>query len=124
VLALGESGAMKRFAKLAFLFACKYIGIFWLFRRLNRSGVRILCYHGFAVAPDQSRFRPKLFMDPAVFRKRMQWLGRAGFQVISLDAAVDALRSGRTLRDAVVITMDDGLYGSFLHGIPIAREFG
>jgi len=115
---------MKRLAKLGCLSACKYLGIFWLFRRLNRNGIRILCYHGLAVASDQSRFRPKLFMASATFRKRMAWLRRHGYRVISLDEAVDALRQGKATRDAVVITMDDGFYGSFLYGIPIAMEFG
>lgn len=112
-----------RSLKLLFLVCCKCVGIFWVFRCINRRGIRILCYHGFALSDAQTNFRPKLFMDPATFRRRMEWLKRAGYRVISLGDAVDAMRRRAMPKDAAVITMDDGLYGCFVHGVPIAQEF-
>lgn len=101
--------------KQAVLHLSKALGLFRLSRRLTRRGLRILCYHGFAVE-DESLFRPKLFMSRALVEKRMLHLKEAGYPVLPLGEAVDRLER-RDLPDAcTVITIDDGWAGTFEYG--------
>ena len=64
---------MMRSLKRLFCLASKALGLFYLSRRLTKNGLRILCYHGFALT-DESEFRPGLFLRPAEFERRMQFL--------------------------------------------------
>ena len=113
----------KRYLKLAFLLFAKFSGMFWLARLFSRQSLRILCYHGFSLS-DEHEFRPKLFMKPEDFERRMEWLRRHGFPVIALDQGVAALKRGGLPRDAVVITMDDGFVGVRIRALPVLRKFG
>ncbi|RZJ11792.1 MAG: hypothetical protein EOP39_05325 [Rubrivivax sp.] len=111
--------------KLAFLFACKYLGAFAVARRLTRGSLKILCYHGFALH-DEALFRPKLFMSSATFADRMARLSRMGMRVLPLHEAVRSMYEGRLPPHALAITIDDGfgttpaLAASVLsrHGLP------
>lgn len=113
--------AMRDSAKRGFLFVCKWLGLFQVARFLTRRGLRILCYHGFALS-DEDQFRPKLFMRPEIFRKRMQYLSTHAYPVLSLDHACEGLASGRLPDDAIVITIDDGFHSVFRCASPILRE--
>ena len=96
---------------LAGFWLCKMLGLFDLARRLTRSQLRILCYHGFALA-DEVRFRESLFISPARFERRMRYLRRHGFRVLPLDEAHRRLREGTLPADAVAITIDDGFHST------------
>jgi peptidoglycan/xylan/chitin deacetylase (PgdA/CDA1 family) len=101
----------------------KSLGLFAVSRRIYRKRLNILCYHGFSVA-DEHAFRPKLFMTAATFARRLDFLAREGYAVVTLDEALHRLARGQSnLRD-VVITIDDG-FGSVL-GIaaPLLRAHG
>lgn len=89
----------------------KWLGLFALARRMTRKGLRILCYHGFALS-DEAQFLPELFMSPESFRERLAYLKRAGFPVLPLQEAVDRLRQRSLPYCATVITIDDGFYGT------------
>ena len=112
-----------RSLKLTVLLAAKLTGLFWLAGLFSRQSLRILCYHGFSFA-DEHEFRPKLFMKPEDFERRMEWLRRRGFHVIALEDGVAALKRGVLPRDVVVITMDDGFVGVRERAAPILRKFG
>ena len=94
---------MLKVIKITILFVLKCLGIFWLARKLNRGNTSVLCYHGFAYK-DEYKFRPKLFMRPESFAKRMTWLKNSPYQVISLSEAINKQHDG----NCVVLTMDDG----------------
>ncbi len=112
-----------RSAKLTLLFACKLVGLFYLARRLTRNRLKILCYHGFELQ-DESAFRPKLFIKPARFERRLRTIKRLGFNVLSLDEAIERLYSGMLPEDALVITVDDGFH-SFSHiAVPCLKRYG
>ena len=112
---------LTRFIKLAFLYACKFMGLFILFRAFNRQAVRILCYHGFAIDSRQSEFRPKLFFPAAAFQQRMEWLKRHRYNIVPLSEAVERLSTGEIAPDTVAITLDDGLYSVLTCGVPILK---
>jgi len=103
--------------------ACKWAGGFHLARRLTRRGLRILAYHGFAEG-DEIEFLPLLFMDPAVFRRRMEYLVRHGYPVLPLGEAVERLKSGSLPAAAAVITFDDGFDSIRKMAVPVLRELG
>ncbi len=87
------------------------LGLFDLARRVTRSQLRVLCYHGFAL-DDEVRFRESLFISRARFERRMRYLRRHGFRVLPLDEAHRRLRDGTLPADAVAITIDDGFHST------------
>ncbi len=109
--------------KRLFLHGVRLGGGFQLARYLTRRGVRILCYHGIAVA-DEHIFRPALFMSERRFRSRMETIRRRGHPVIDLASALDGLASGTLPDGAVVLTFDDGWYGTWNRALPVLEEFG
>jgi peptidoglycan/xylan/chitin deacetylase (PgdA/CDA1 family) len=106
------------------LWALKICGGFYVARRCNRGRVRILCYHGVWIADDQFG-GDQMFIRPQTFEARLRLLDRLQFGVISLDDAVEGLRGRKALpNDAVVITIDDGWFGTFAHMVPALHEHG
>src|SRR5437868_9948535 len=103
------------------LYLAKYLGLFRLARRLTGCGLRIICYHGFAVA-EEYKYRSTLFVREEFFRKRVEYLKRERYPILPLRDALDALAAGRLPRCATVITMDDGWRGVYTVGLPIIRE--
>src|SRR5882724_11876920 len=84
----------------------KFFGLFRIARYITRNGLRIICYHGFAVA-EEYKFRGRLFIRKELFRHRIEYLQRKRFPILSLSAAVNALDQDRLPPCATVITMDD-----------------
>ena len=113
---------MKRRIKLSLYHACKWLGLFSLAAILTRRGLRILCYHGFALS-DESAFRPKLFIKPETFQRRMRDLQKRGYTVLPLGDAIKALATSQIPARAVVITIDDGFYSVFRSAWPILKEY-
>lgn len=109
--------------KLILLRLARAAGLFALARRLTADKLRILAYHGGSVA-DEHEFKPGLFMTPATFRARLESLVRGGYPVLGLDEAL-ARRQARTLPSrAVVITIDDGWYGTARDMFPALKAAG
>jgi peptidoglycan/xylan/chitin deacetylase (PgdA/CDA1 family) len=114
---------MRR-VKLLLLRVARALGGFALARRLTRRGVRILCYHGTWRAADGYP-GDAMFIGKETFRRRLQTIRRLGYPVVSLSEAVRALRGGAAVPDgAVVITIDDGWYGTYADMLPALREHG
>lgn len=90
---------------------------------LRGNRLPILCYHGFSVS-DEHRFRPALFITPAVFERRLRWLKDRGFHVIPLAEAVDRLSSGQVDQRHLVITIDDGFCSVGTIGWPLLKRYG
>jgi SAM-dependent methyltransferase/peptidoglycan/xylan/chitin deacetylase (PgdA/CDA1 family) len=104
------------------LIAAKYLGLFHIARYVTRNGLRIICYHGFAVA-DEYKFRSRLFIRGELFRRRIEYLRRKRYPILPLGEAVQALGEGRLPPCATVVTMDDGWRGVYSVGLPLIREF-
>ena len=90
---------------------------------LDLAGPRalsVLAYHRVLPRPD-----PLLPGEPdaAEFEARMRWV-RANFNVLPLDAAVQALREDRLPRRALCITFDDGYADNHGIALPILRRLG
>ena len=88
--------------------------------RVLKPAIPILMYHQISPGPSPA-FR-KYSVTVKAFAAQMQWLARAGYVPISLDALI-ACRSGRgtlPLRP-VVITFDDGFRDCAEHAVPILK---
>jgi peptidoglycan/xylan/chitin deacetylase (PgdA/CDA1 family) len=83
----------------------------------------VLCYHGFSFK-DEHLFRPKLFMSPDLFERRMRWLKKAGYTSIVASEALDRARAGKLRNTELVITIDDGFHGVSALAFPILQRFG
>lgn len=118
---LSRIGAMKRRLLLLILRIAKLAGLFALARRLTAGDLRILCYHGAALR-DEHRFSPGLFMSAQTFAARMRFLAQNGYPVIGLEAALAGLPNGEWPRNATVITIDDGWYGTYREMAPVLQE--
>ena len=106
--------ALKR----AFYRGCKLLGLFALARRLTRRSLRIITYHGFAIA-DEYLFSPRTFIRPETFERRMELLARKKFPVLDLGEALDRLDRGDLPPCAAAITIDDGFYGTYAAAVPV-----
>ena len=105
------------------LFYCiRLIGGFAIAQRITRSQLRILCYHGFSIS-DEHELAPYVFMRTETFLRRMHILRKRGLAVISLDEAVERLRTGEITKSETVITFDDG-WASDLLVMPILESYG
>ena len=113
---------MKRKILLLGLRIARGFGLFSLARKLTARDLRILCYHGAALY-DEHQFNPGLFITEETFARRMVYLAREGYPVLSLDAALDGLRNGCLAPGATVITIDDGWYGTYKIMAPILKRF-
>ena len=103
------------------LYLMKFLGLFRLARHVTRHGLRIICYHGFAVA-EEYKYRSTLFIRDDFFRKRVEYLRRERYPILPLRDALDTLAAGQLPPCSTVITMDDGWRGVYTVGLPIIQE--
>jgi peptidoglycan/xylan/chitin deacetylase (PgdA/CDA1 family) len=108
--------------KRAILHLCKWLGLFQAAFLITKGHLRILCYHGFALH-DEVNFRPKLFMRPETFLKRMSFLANKGFPVVPFATALRGIGEGSLPSGAIVLTIDDGWTGVYDRAVPILRQF-
>ena len=113
---------MRVLIKNAVFYFSKYLGLFAVSRRLFKNKVRILCYHGFTMV-DEHLSVPGLFIEPKEFERRLNYLQRKGYNVISLQNAHKAMRVGEQAADRVVITIDDGYFSVLKEAAPILKEY-
>jgi len=93
----------------------------WLARsqgRPSRRGIRILFYH--RVSPD----RDELAVHPRRFREQMDYLARAGYEVVDVGRVADLLDAGQTPERTVGLNFDDGYLDVADHALPVLDEYG
>jgi hypothetical protein len=52
------------------LIVAKFFGLFQIARYITHDGLRIICYHGIAVA-EEYKYRSRLFIRKELFRRRI-----------------------------------------------------
>ena len=105
------------------LIITKFFGLFHIARYMTRDGLRIICYHGIAVA-EEYKYRSRLFIHEELFRRRIEYLQLKRYPILPLDEALEALAQGRLPSCATVVTMDDGWEGVYSVALPIIKELG
>ncbi len=111
---------MKLFAYRIF----KYLGFFKVIKFFFRKKVLILAYHGFEMHDECSFSRGPLFIKKSTLEQRMRYIRMGGFNVVSLNTALNGLREGKALpNNCVVITVDDGWYSTLYHADEIFSKY-
>jgi peptidoglycan/xylan/chitin deacetylase (PgdA/CDA1 family) len=118
---LGGQRAIPRTIIRSALIVARSLGLFQIARYLTRDGLRIICYHGFAIA-EEYKFRSRLFIRGELFRRRIEYLRQKRYPILPLGEAVEALSDDRLPPCATVVTMDDGWRGVHSVGLPLIRE--
>src|SRR6516164_8282785 len=103
------------------LIVAKFFGLFQIARYMTNDGLRIICYHGIAVA-EEYKYRSRLFIRKELFRRRIEYLRRKRYPILPLGEAVEALALDRLPPCATVVTMDDGWEGVYSVALPIIKE--
>jgi len=103
------------------LIVAKFFGLFQIARYITHDGLRIICYHGIAVA-EEYKYRSRLFIRKELFRRRIEYLRRKRYPILPLGEAVEALALDRLPPCATVVTMDDGWEGVYSVALPIIKE--
>jgi peptidoglycan/xylan/chitin deacetylase (PgdA/CDA1 family) len=88
--------------------------------------VSVLMYHWIRVNPDpRDRAGFILSVTPTDFTTQMLYLSTQGFHVVSLQTAVEAIRTHRALPPhPVVLTFDDGYRDFYTTAAPVLRRLG
>ena len=95
------------------------ITTFYLYIR-PKYVVPILMYHHI----DQNGAVSSLSVSPENFKRQMQFLSRHNYSVISLDEFAQLKRrGGQFVRNAVVITFDDGYEDNYTFAYPILKKY-
>ena len=102
--------------KLLILRLARLFGLFRIARRLTGKDLRILGYHGIWFL--RGHFGNRLFMSAAEFDSRMKWLSKSPYKVLSLDQAIERISKGTLETQCVVVTIDDGWYGTYRYMLP------
>jgi peptidoglycan/xylan/chitin deacetylase (PgdA/CDA1 family) len=83
----------------------------------------ILRYH--RVAPGNPESPAGEWISPLIFAEQMAHLHQAGYQTVTLEQWLDAMRRHQPLPGrAVIITFDDGYRHFSEHAWPVLREYG
>lgn len=103
----------------------RLLGVFRLFRWINRDRLTILTYH--SVLPETGELdagEARNVVDTQMFAWQMRYLARHCC-CLRLEEAVELLRTRRPLpRYSVVVTFDDGFRNNLRYAYPILRRFG
>ena len=103
----------------------RLLGVFRMFRWLNRNRLTILTYH--SVLPSTRGIddaEARNVVDSETFAWQMQYLSKH-FSCLKLEEAVELLRRKRPLPpNSVVVTFDDGFWNNLGYAFPILRRFG
>lgn len=100
------------------------LGVYALIRRLkpNRD-IAILRYHAVVRPQDNFYTSPPIALPPKAFERQVRYLARR-YRVLSLDEAIDIIRSGQTPPpNSIVFTFDDG-YRDNLQAAQILHRYG
>ncbi len=116
---------MFRNIKVATLRMLKTAGVFDLVADSGwrRQRLLILCYHGTSLE-DEHRWRPTLYMEPAVLEQRLEALKNGGYSVLPLADGLQRLQAGNLPSRSVVITFDDGTYDFYRQAYPRVKSYG
>jgi peptidoglycan/xylan/chitin deacetylase (PgdA/CDA1 family) len=94
----------------------KYTGLFWVCRLLTQNKIRILAYHGIWLGP--AHYGNHLYMSPAKFADRMKYLASSDYPLVTLDDVYSSKDGSALPSCPVVVTIDDGWYGTYKHMLP------
>jgi peptidoglycan/xylan/chitin deacetylase (PgdA/CDA1 family) len=90
--------------------AWRGLGAILMFHHVQPAGAPLVMNQGLAITPD-------------FFAQTIETLLDLGFDLVSLDQAVDALAAGGRTRPFAALTFDDGYRDNFEYAVPILNQF-
>ena len=116
---------MLRAIRRTILQALRAGGVFRLAANSKSRSARmlILCYHGVS-RTDEHLWRPSMYMESRLFRERLEFLQRGGYNILRLGDALERLRNGTLPPRCVAITFDDGGYDFYEQAYPLLKSAG
>lgn len=116
---------MRRKLKLATLELIKRAGGFERAAnsRWRQQRLLILCYHGISLQ-DEHRWRPLLYIEPSLLRKRLKTMQAMRCAVLPLGEALTRLCSGDLPPRSIALTFDDGTFDFYNQAYPMLKQFG
>ena len=73
------------------LYCLKWGGFFDISKKITRNGIRILCYHNFT-KDDDVLWLPGMNIRPETFVKRVNYLKRKKYHILTIDKAVELFK--------------------------------
>jgi peptidoglycan/xylan/chitin deacetylase (PgdA/CDA1 family) len=93
----------------------------WSFQGPGDINVPILLYHHIGISPSNSEY----YISPAVFEQQMRLLYEWGYQTISVELMVKAIKEGAELpTKPIILTFDDGSESVYTTALPIMQKYG
>jgi len=100
-----------------------YSGLINFLRFLGRDSIKIILYH--SIDAEESNFTRGTGMrvTPDVFEKHMIYIQKH-YTVISVRELVESLEAGKSLRNKLAVTFDDGFADNLLNAFPVLERLG
>ena len=93
----------------------------WVMQGPNEVVVPILLYHHLGIPPGESPY----YVSPYEFERHMYLLRDWGYQTISVELLVRAIKQGVELPPKpIILTFDDGGESTFTNALPILQKYG
>lgn len=92
------------------LYILKTVGLFKLFRYINRKKLFIVCYHGIS-QEDEHKFKGSVFISKELFMDRINYFAKST-NVLALEDALERMYTKDLPNNSVVVTVDDGWYST------------
>jgi peptidoglycan/xylan/chitin deacetylase (PgdA/CDA1 family) len=100
------------------------LGVTNLWRAIDRFSVPVVALHGVLPDADTSPFNSTgKFITPEKLRGFLERVSRI-FGVIPLEEFIDAHLAGKKIKNAMVLTFDDGYRNTYRYAFPVLREMG
>jgi peptidoglycan/xylan/chitin deacetylase (PgdA/CDA1 family) len=88
------------------------------------TGVPVLMYHKVDAHTPPGPVGRSLTLEPAAFEAQLRWLRAHAIRTLTMNDLADALTRGEHLRNAVVLTFDDGYNDAADVVTPLLRKYG
>ncbi|MDQ3003910.1 MAG: polysaccharide deacetylase family protein [Chloroflexota bacterium] len=93
----------------------------WIMQGPNEVIVPILLYHHIGIPQSKSLY----YISPSEFERQMFLLREWGYQTISVDLLIRAIKEGAELPPKpIILTFDDGGETVFTNALPILQKYG
>ena len=83
---------------------------------LRQQSIRILTYHSISEESNP------IAIKPCIFRQQMELIEHSNYKVISLNEAVNSLRTCEPKYKSLVLTFDDGYRDNYINAFPLLRD--
>lgn len=98
----------------------------WVHQGPESVLVPIILYHRIAISPtDGVNYKSPYYVKPELFEEEMKLLHNWGYQTITTEMLINAIKDGADLPPRpILITFDDGNLDNYVTAFPIMQKYG